>query len=333
MERRDWMFGLQSVIDALQEMVFDGRKWLAEDGMIVVVAIMAVFSMTIAAGVLVYRERRRAQKTIQTIGDMLQQAMEGDFTEEDFDESRLSALETKFAHYLSVSTISARNVAVEKDRIKTLISDISHQTKTPIANLLLHSELLMEKDLPESASDSVAAIYEQAGQLRFLIDSLVKLSRLENGIVSLRPEEHRIQELFDRMTELFARRAEEKGLRFCVKVAAPLTAKFDLKWTAEALGNVVDNAIKYTERGAITILAVGYEMFVRIDVADTGIGISEEEQAKVFSRFYRSEDVRGQDGVGIGLYLAREIVSNEGGYMKVSSVVGKGAVFSVFLPR
>lgn len=314
MNHKDWIFGLPSL------------------GIVVLV-------VGIAAGLVVYYERRRAKITMRTIERMLEQAMEGDFTEEDFDESRLSALETRFAHYLSASAVSAGNVSAEKDKIKTLISDISHQTKTPIANLLLYSELLMEEELPESVTGSVEAIYNQAARLRFLIDSLVKLSRLESGIVSLRPEENRIQLLFDQMTEQFARRAEEKGLRFRVKdtdgtnAVTYLTAVFDPKWTAEALGNVVDNAIKYTEYGEITISAVRYEMFVRIDVADTGIGIPEEEQAKIFSRFYRSEEVRGQDGVGIGLYLAREIISNEGGYMKVSSKAGRGAVFSMFLPR
>ena len=314
MNHKDWIFGLPLL------------------GIVVLV-------VGIAAGLVVYYERRRAKITMRTIERMLEQAMEGDFTEEDFDESRLSALETKFVHYLSASAVSAGNVSAEKDKIKTLISDISHQTKTPIANLLLYSELLMEEELPESVTGSVEAIYNQAARLRFLIDSLVKLSRLESGIVSLRPEENRIQLLFDQMTEQFARRAEEKGLRFRVKdtdgtnAVTYLTAVFDPKWTAEALGNVVDNAIKYTEYGEITISAVRYEMFVRIDVADTGIGIPEEEQAKIFSRFYRSEEVRGQDGVGIGLYLAREIISNEGGYMKVSSKAGSGAVFSMFLPR
>lgn len=314
MNHKDWIFGLPLL------------------GIVVLV-------VGIAAGLVVYYERRRAKITMRTIERMLEQAMEGDFTEEDFDESRLSALETKFVHYLSASAVSAGNVSAEKDKIKTLISDISHQTKTPIANLLLYSELLMEEELPESVTGSVEVIYNQAVRLRFLIDSLVKLSRLESGIVSLRPEENRIQLLFDQMVEQFARRAEEKGLRFRVKdtdgtnAVTYLTAVFDPKWTAEALGNVVDNAIKYTECGEITIYAVRYELFVRIDVADTGIGIPEEEQAKIFSRFYRSEEVRGQDGVGIGLYLAREIISNEGGYMKVSSKAGSGAVFSMFLPR
>lgn len=96
--------------------------------------------------------------------------------------------------------------------------------------------------------------------------------------------------------------------------------------------NVVENAVKYTEQGGIAITVISYEMFVRIDVADTGIGIPEDMQGKIFSRFYRSEDVREQEGVGIGLYLAREILDGENGYIKVSSRPGEGSDFSIFLP-
>ena len=111
-------------------------------------------------------------------------------------------------------------------------------------------------------------------------------------------------------------------------------AVFDLKWTTEALGNVVDNAVKYTHPGGtVRITVTMYELFCRIDVADTGIGIAEEEQARIFSRFYRSPQVAQQDGVGIGLHLARQILSDQGGYIKVSSAPGKGSVFSLFLQR
>lgn len=285
----------------------------------------------LAAAALVLWNFYRTNKIINHIKQMLDAAMEGTFTEDIFDESQLSALETQFAHYLSASAVSARNVSIEKDRIKTLIADISHQTKTPISNLLLDSELLMEEELPESAKDNVEALHAQSEKLRFLIDALVKLSRLENGIISLAPQKRDLQPMLQSVAEQFLANAETKGL-FLHLTDTACHACFDPKWTAEALCNIVDNAIKYTERGGITISAVSYEMFTRIDIKDTGIGIPEEEQAKIFSRFYRSEQTQEQDGVGIGLYLAREIISGEGGYIKVSSSPGNGSVFSVFLP-
>lgn len=274
----------------------------------------------------------KTKKTFADIEQMLHAAASGDFSENAFDESRLSALETRFAHYLSASEVSARNVAQEKDNIQTLISDISHQVKTPVSNLLLYSELLLEEELPGSALANAEAIHAQAEKLQFLIDALIKLSRLENGIITLSPRQENLAPMLQHIREQYTSIAGQKGL-FLQIHDTTLSASCDLKWTSEALCNLVDNAIKYTRAGGVTLSVTAYEMFVRIDVSDTGDGISETEQAKIFSRFYRSESAREKEGVGIGLFLAREIISGEGGYIKVSSVLGKGSTFSIFLPR
>ena len=295
---------------------------------------LLIFMMLTLIGLLllVFWYRWRMNRTFNTMEHMLDAAMKGDFTDTMFDESRLSALETKFAHYFSASAISARNVQQEKDNIKKLVADISHQTKTPIANLLLYCELLQEEKLPESAADNVNALYRQTERLRFLIDSLVKLSRLENGIISLSVKQQDLRPVLETVISQYMAKADQKGLSLLLE-KTEAKAAFDAKWTAEALGNLLDNAIKYTEHGSIHISVKAYEMFVRIDVRDTGIGISESEQAQIFSRFYRSREVSEKQGVGIGLYLSREIISSEGGYMKVKSAPGMGSTFSVFLPE
>lgn len=294
--------------------------------------IAAALLCILSAAVIVLRDRIKTRNIMGSIGKMLDAATDGSFSEDSFDESELSALETRFAHYISASETSSRNLAQEKDRINSLISDISHQTKTPIANLLLYSELLMEEDLSASARASADALYGQSKKLQFLIDALVKLSRLENGIISLSPRNAPLQPLLESIYEQYAAKASEKGLSLHLH-DTDVSAVYDPKWTAEALSNIADNAVKYTERGVITISAASYEMFARIDISDTGAGIPESEQSKIFARFYRSNNARDEEGVGIGLYLARKIVSGEGGYIKVSSAPGSGSVFSVFLPK
>lgn len=282
-----------------------------------------------AAFVLFYRWQMK--RTMDTIEKMLERAVKGTFSEDCFDESLLSSLETKFAHYFSASAASSKTVEEEKNKIKQLIADISHQTKTPIANLLLYCELLQEEDLSEKAREHAEALHEQTEKLRFLIDSLVKLSRLENGILSLSVKQQKLQPVLEETVNQYSFKAKEKGC--CLRLEeTDAEAVFDARWTAEALGNLVENAVKYTDHGEIAIRVKKYELFVRIDVADSGIGISETEQAQIFSRFYRSEQVRELPGAGIGLYLAREILSQEGGYIKVSSEPGCGSTFSVFLP-
>ncbi len=294
--------------------------------------LILALSCSLIAAFVTYSNRLRTKKTLDTIEQMLDTAMQGTYSETNFDESRLSALETKFAHYLSSSAISAQNVTIEKDKIKTLIADISHQTKTPIANLLLYSELIAEEDLSDKMRSNVDAVQQQTEKLRFLIDSLVKLSRLENGILTLSPRQEPVQPMFDNIGGQYASKAHSKGLELQITPTGA-AADFDPKWTVEALGNLVDNAIKYTPSGSVAISVVEYELFTRIDVSDTGIGVEEAEQARIFSRFYRSEAVRNNEGVGIGLYLAREIISSEGGYIKLTSEPGNGSTFSVFLPR
>ena len=291
-----------------------------------------VLLCVVAVVITILYNRRKTQSTMEKIENMLDNAMNGTFSESTFDESKLSALETKFAHYLSSSETSSQNMAQEKNRIKALIADISHQTKTPIANLMIYSELLLEDELPASARANAETINHQSEKLCFLIDSLVKLSRLENGIIALSPQHTALQPMLQSIVQQYSAKAEEKGLSL-EHNSTDIFAIFDPKWTAEALANIVDNAIKYTEHGRITISAESYEMFVRIDISDTGKGISEDEQPKIFTRFYRSKNVQKEEGVGIGLYLAREIISSEGGYIKVSSTPAKGSTFSVFLPK
>lgn len=283
------------------------------------------------AAVIIFINHRETHRTMTQLDVMLTAAMNGEFKETVFDESMLSALEIRFAHYLSASVVSAQNVSKEKEHIKELIGDISHQTKTPIANLLLYTELLQEEKLSSEAKEYTSILHAQAEKLCFLIDALMKISRLENGMIALYPERGPLAPVLAQIEQQFAAKAMEKGLTLTVK-STDAAACFDRKWTTEALCNLVDNAIKYTKHGGVTISVIPYEMFVRIDTVDTGIGISEEEQAKIFSRFYRSEQNAWQEGVGIGLYLAREILRKEGGYIKVSSEVGKGSVFSMFLP-
>ena len=199
--------------------------------------IVIILLCFLAAAAVVLWERRKARKTMEEIERMLDAAMTGSFSENNFDESQLSALETKFAHYLSAAEASSQNIAQEKDKIKTLIADISHQTKTPIANLLLYSELLKEETLPASAKANVEALYKQSEKLRFLIDSLVKLSRLENGIISLSPQPTALQPLLESVVEQYTAKASEKGLSLQMQDTDAF-AVFDFKWTAEALAKL-----------------------------------------------------------------------------------------------
>lgn len=287
----------------------------------------------LAALVIVVVERWRTVRTIKRLDAMLEAAIAGHFTEETYDESRLSALESRLARYLTASALSARKVQEQKDQISSLISDISHQTKTPVANLQLYAQLLAEQPLTPQEEECAGAILTQADKLQTLIEVLVKTSRLENGILAVHPEISELSYVVDRAVTQYVPKTAEKGI---VLTAVPTEGKavFDPKWTEEALCNLLDNAVKYTPSGgAVTVTVKNYEMFSAICVTDTGPGIPEAEQARIFGRFYRSAGNYQEQGVGIGLYLTRQIAEKQGGYVKVESISGTGSTFSLFFPR
>ena len=274
----------------------------------------------------------RARLTMNRLERMLDEAIEGRFSERRFDESRLSRAESRLAHYLSASAISAGHVAEEKAKLQSLIADISHQTKTPMSNILLYTQLLAEMELSGEGQNCVAALEGQTKKLQSLLDALVKTSRLETGILTLRPVSGPLLPMLEEAVGQFLPSAAGKGISLTL-TPTDSVAVFDPKWTAEAVCNLLDNAVKYTPAGGkISVRAVRYEMFCRVDVADTGPGVPEAEQPKIFQRFYRSDAAREAEGVGVGLYLARQIAEGQGGYLKVSSRPGRGAVFSLCLP-
>ncbi len=276
-----------------------------------------------------------ARRTVRRLDRMLSTAIDGGFGEESFDESAPSALESRMARFLNGSARSLRGVQRQRESIQRLLSDISHQTKTPLANLRLYSSLLMEEELTPRQREQAQVIFQQSEKLSFLIETLVKLSRLETDVLVVTPKLQPLSPLLERAVSQAKAAAEQKGIALQLHLQQEeMKALYDLRWTAEALGNLLDNAVKYTSPGGcIQVSATQYELFCRIDVRDNGIGIAEEEQAQIFGRFYRGRQVREQEGLGIGLYLAREIVQKQGGYLKLSSRPGQGSTFSLYLPR
>ena len=286
----------------------------------------------LALAVVVY-DRWRTARIVRRLDDMLTAAMNGSFSEETFDESRLSSLESRLGRYLAASALSERNVREQKDQISALISDISHQTKTPVANLQLYAQLLSEQPLTPQGKDCAAAISAQAEKLQTLIEALVKTSRLETGILALHPQPGGISTVVERAAAQYAPKAAEKDITLSIEQTEG-SAVFDSKWTEEAVCNLLDNAVKYTPSGgAVTVKVKNYELFSAVRVTDTGSSISEAKQAKIFGRFYRAPGAWQAEGVGIGLYLTRQIAEKQGGYVKVESTPGMGSTFSLYIPR
>ena len=228
-----------------------------------------------------------------------------------------------------------RQVQEEKQSIQEMISDISHQVKTPLTNLKMYNSTLLERQLaPEKEREFHKLMETQIDKLDFLMQAMVKMSRLETGLIALSVSPAPIYDTIGLALAGIERSAEKKQIGVTVSCDSGLIVPHDKKWTAEALFNILDNAVKYTlPGGKISVAVERWEMATKIDIADTGRGISEQHYAQIFKRFYREDEVHDISGVGVGLYLCREIISKQGGYIQVKSEVGQGSTFSVFLPN
>ncbi len=276
----------------------------------------------------------RTGKTLRRLDEMLEAAINGTFEESRFDETQLSRLESRWKQYLTMSERSLKQTRQERENMKKLVSDISHQTRTSLSNILLYTELLEDQTENEDSKKLARQILSQTKKLEFLIQALVKMSRLETDILEVTPVQQPIRLLVERAVEEMIPRAEEKQIQIVCSLPENAQAVYDLKWTAEALGNILDNAVKYSPAGSqITVEGREFEIYACITVTDQGIGIQESEKAQIFGRFYRSAQVQQEDGIGIGLYLAREILRRENGYIKVCAREGAGSSFSVYLKR
>ena len=250
-----------------------------------------------------------------------------------YEETFLSKVQNKLLQYYEKMKEERQQSRQDKQTIQELVSDISHQVKTPIANIQMITGILNQHDLPcDKQHEFLNLMAVQIDKLEFLMQSLIKMSRLETGIFVLHLQETRLSDTIAGAVSMILAEAEKKNIQLQADCNSKLTVKHDPKWTAEAIGNILDNAVKYTpEGGTISILVRPWQFYTRIDISDTGIGIDQENYNAIFQRFYRAQEVTTEQGIGLGLYLARGIIARQNGYITVKSQKGKGSTFSVFL--
>lgn len=231
--------------------------------------------------------------------------------------------------------LKVRNLDREKESIKELVTDISHQLKTPLASLKLYNTLLIEEELEEEEKMEFLQTNKLSiNKLHNLIDSLVNISRLEANMISIKKENKGIKSTLTKAIDSVRVKANQKQISIELEDFDDIQILHDSKWTEESIFNVIDNGVKYTdENGKINISVSQTINFVRIDIKDNGIGIDKLEFNNIFKRFYRNSEVEDIEGSGVGLYLSRKILEQQGGNIIVSSKKGEGSKFSLFLTK
>ena len=226
--------------------------------------------------------------------------------------------------------LEGRRKEAEKSQyeIQKLISEIAHQLRTPLSNIKNYTELLQETLNTEYIKD----LRTSEEQLCFLVESFIKTARLEQGIIQVHMQKENLVETILNALGQIQKKAEDKDIFFQVELPEKIICEHDKNWMCEAFYNVFDNAVKYSKNNSVIDITMKQtEMFYKIQVRDYGIGIRDGEENKIFQRFYRGEQARGQEGCGIGLYLSREIVLLQKGMMKAKQMK-PGLLIEVNLP-
>jgi signal transduction histidine kinase len=310
---------------------------VAKNFQAVIISIVFTAAISVLIAVLILMVHKYLQNVIKRLSDLIASLVDMSETEvfsvlNDDMLSKLQSQVLKLSGILKSKNIKLQN---EKNEIKSLISDISHQLKNPLANLKIYVSFIMDEDIdPAMRKEYLKSIDNQLDKLNWLMESMIKMTRLESGIIRLNREMSNLNDILLTSIKQVFQKALKKNIEIVfVPPEEDVRLLLDLRWTAEAITNILDNSVKYThESGKIKIQGHKYELFARIDIEDNGVGFEEKEVNNIFKRFYRGKNSKGVEGVGIGLYLTREIISMQDGYIKAKSESGKGSIFSVFLP-
>lgn len=293
-----------------------------------IVVILLIIVFTFAAF-----ERYRRRKMYRQIDRMLEQVLNRDKIEiSDIQEGEISALASRMIRIQEKLEYELNSAEEEKEQVKSLISNMSHQLKTPLSSAIMYRDLMETENEDEKRQYFLDRMKLQLNKIDWILKSLFKMVRLEQGAIQFETEELSLKDTLLSAINSIYDQAQQKEITIVTEPFEDRLLLHNKKWTAEVFVNILENAIKYSEKGGkIEIAVYPMELFTEIKFADHGIGIQKDELTHIFQRFYRSKDVENKEGSGIGLYLSRLILDQEKGYMTVTSELGRGSCFSVFL--
>lgn len=289
-------------------------------------------SLTLAlfAGYLIFRNRKQYREIDRMLDAVLTRQP---IKRSDLEEGGLSALAGKAKRIQEHLLLEIEQAEQEKEQVKQLIANMSHQLKTPLANVMMYEELLGTPSVSqEQQAHFLEKMHAQTAKIDWILKSLFKMAKLEQNAIDFEIAPLPIHDtLMDALNTIYAK-AEQKQIQIELETKKNPVLLHNRQWTAEVFANLLENAVKYTDVGGkIRITIQSLEMYTQISFSDTGIGIDPSEYQAIFRRFYRSKRAENIEGSGIGLYLSKMILEKEFGYLTVESQAGWGSCFTVFL--
>ncbi|MCL1995741.1 MAG: HAMP domain-containing histidine kinase [Defluviitaleaceae bacterium] len=298
------------------------------------IAVFILILIGVICGFGAYLCGRYVRRVFGSIDEILERILAKKFDEpiKTVGENRLSKLSHKANRVMDMCISEVAQTAAEKETIQSFISDLSHQMKTPLAAIAMYTELLAEGGLSEEErQDFLSRTKMSTEKLQWLTENLTKISRLEVGAILLNLKNSSIKQTISEAVVAVLAEADKKNISIAVTDFSNTPLYHDKRWTVEALVNILENAIKYSdEKGEVLVEMWQLQQYSKITITNNGVGIPEEERHLIFKRFYRGENAEDKAGFGLGLYLANVIMEKQGGYIMVDSSDEKVA-FSLFL--
>ncbi|MBO5999124.1 MAG: HAMP domain-containing histidine kinase, partial [Lachnospiraceae bacterium] len=244
------------------------------------------------------------------------------------EEGELSILRTDI--YKAATMLKTQNEQLARDRVQLAeaLADISHQLKTPLTSMMVMNDLLTDEEDGEKRQELIRTQSAQLDRMNWLIQNLLKLSKLDAGTIVLKKEDAAVQDLVSEAVKPFVIQLDVRNIELQTDIPA-MTVSCDRSWTVEALQNIIKNCIEHMEDGGkLSVSAEDTRICGQIVIRDTGCGIPADDLPHIFERFYRGKNA-GKDSVGIGLALAKHIIEDEHGEISVKSTEGVGTEFTV----
>ena len=294
------------------------------------IPIILFIFLCLAAGYGIHQKRKTYRMIDRLLDSVLSQEM---IVYSDVEEGEYSALIGKIRQIQEVLGSHVKSAGKEKEQVKSLVSNMSHQLKTPRANLSLYADIFEKGEIgPEQRKEFADKMHRQIEKLDWIVESLSKMVKLEQNIDEFEVTGTKIRQTILDAVDTVYEKLEKKEISLSMEPFEDRLLYHNRRWTAEVFVNLLENAVKYTEKGGFISIGVRtYEIYTKIQFSDNGRGIRQEELTDIFQRFYRSPEVENLEGSGIGLYLSNLILEKEKGYMTVDSEYQKGSSFSVFL--
>lgn len=288
--------------------------------------------LLLAVSLFLHRRERLCEEAVRIVT----QFTGGDFSQL-LPQAETGGLSELFARVNTMATALQAGQETEKttkDFLKNTISDISHQLKTPLAALSMYNEIMTaEPDQPDIIESFLAKSETALHRMEHLIQTLLKLTRLDAGGIAFHMEETPVDNLVRESVETLTERARREQKALIISGSENCTLRCDREWTREAIENIVKNALDHTKPGGcVTVSWENTPTMTRLSVTDDGEGISNEDIHHIFKRFYRSPGSADAQGVGLGLPLAKSIVEEQGGIITVESRPGEGSRFLLSFP-